>query len=878
MDIEQALQQFGLTAFRPGQREVISQIVAGHDCLCVMPTGGGKSLCFQLPTLIRPGLTIVVSPLIALMKDQVDTLARRGISAALINSTLTNSEQSDRLAAMSAGKYSMVYVAPERLRNQRFLDAIRATPIQLLAVDEAHCISEWGHDFRPDYARIGRFRQALGGVQTVALTATATPRVRQDICDILNLRQPKQFVTGFARTNLHLGSLYCNGDREKDMAVLDFLSQDRGSGIIYAATRKRCESLVELIEKKTKLAIGAYHAGLTLDQRKFIQEQFMTGKLKAIVATNAFGMGIDKADLRYVIHYNLPGSIEAYYQEAGRAGRDGLPSQCVVLYSPQDRYIQEFFIENSNPSRDLIAKVYEFICDLPDDPIEKTAIEMKEMLDVAESPEAIGTALQILARTGVIERLEMSGGLAMFRIAGTLPTMVDMLPKDAETRRKVLRAVERAVADRRDESVYAHPRWLMQETGLDRDALGRHLNELRKLPGFEYVPPFRGRAIHFRKRGVPFEQLTIDFEALAERKKADFEKLDQVVAFAQARRCRQLSILQYFGDPDAKPCGLCDRCQGTPGWPKVALVEATIVDPTPDAGTNSRVLATTDTSSTQTESLSADQTNELNKLLTSILEAIGRHRGMFGKGLVAEFLCGSKTEKIERLRLARIQGYGLLQKAKRKLVENLLEAMLTTELLESLMPTARRPTVSVSELGWKVARLQSPAPALVLQRLLPLRSVQPKIGTENMKKPEHASSTNLNLPEKNVSSAKPLIQESTKPEGDSSSDSRIKSTSSQDQSSASQSIGEDWKWTLVLASKGFPLVEIAAIRRKSIDQIIEDLATAADRGNAVPTQRLFGSDTFEAMLQARLDPPAAMKLPIFVQRPALLRLAQAIRG
>jgi ATP-dependent DNA helicase RecQ len=860
VNIEQALQTFGLSSFRPGQREVISEITAGHDCLCVMPTGGGKSLCFQLPTLLRPGLTIVVSPLIALMKDQVDGLARRGISAALLNSTLTNAEQSERLSDMAAGKYSLLYVAPERLRNPRFLDAVRATPVQLLAVDEAHCISEWGHDFRPDYARIGQFRRALGGVQTVALTATATERVRQDICEILQLRQPRQFVTGFARSNLHFGSLYCNGDRDKDNALLEFLSKERGAGIIYAATRKRCESLVEMLSKKTKLAVGAYHAGLTLDQRKFIQEQFMTGKLQAIVATNAFGMGIDKADLRYVVHYNIPGSIEAYYQEAGRAGRDGLPSQCVVLYSPQDRYIQEFFIENSNPPPELIAKVYELICDLNDDPIEKTAQEMKDLLGVPESAEAIGTALQIISRTGVIERLEVGGGLAMFRISNNLPTMIDMLPKDAEMRRKVLRLVERCVGDRRDEAVFVHPRWLMQESGLDRDTLGRHLNELRKLPGLEYVPPFRGRAIHVRQRGVPFEKLTIDFSALENRKRADFEKLDQVVDFAQSKRCRQLFILNYFGDPDAKPCQLCDRCHGYAGWPKFP-------DRLGDSPDDKSTLKTRGVSPVEDreklDSLEPEDAPKLQYLLAAVIEAVSRHRGLFGKGLIADFLCGAKTEKLDRLRLTRIQGYGLLEGTRRKLVENLLEAMLSSELLESKMPSARRPTVAVSELGWKVARRESPAPDLVLAQLIPMKEAgkryEPKSdSTPRAENPAKASNAASAIPSNNSRAGV--------------------SNESSNNPSKKPEPSEDWKWTLALADRGFPLVEMAAIRRKSIDQIIEDLIVAAQQGKQVPAQKLFSAETLQAMSRVRIDPPSAVNLPLFVQRPGLLRLAQAIRA
>ncbi|MBM3967666.1 MAG: RecQ family ATP-dependent DNA helicase, partial [Planctomycetes bacterium] len=542
---------------------------------CVMPTGGGKSLCYQLPSLVRPGLTIVVSPLIALMKDQVDGLQKRGIRATLINSSLSPQEQNERLEQVSSGRFSMLYVAPERLRNQRFLDSIRATPIQLLAIDEAHCISEWGHDFRPDYQRLGRFREALGNVQTIALTATATPRVRADILKSLQLESSRTFITGFARDNLHFGSVQCMSDREKDRQLHQFLDGRNESGIIYVATRKRCEALVDQLAKELKLNVGAYHAGLLPEQRKLIQDKFMAGELKAIVATNAFGMGIDKSDLRYVVHYNMPGTLEAYYQEAGRAGRDGLQSQCVLLYSTQDRYIQEFFIENANPSRELMQSVYEFLAERPEDPIELTADEIREQIGQSASSEAINSALQILGRTDVLERLEVAGGLAMFRLSSRMPSFVDLLPRDASVRRTVMRTVEKAIGDRRDEAVYIHPRWMMEQLQMDRDTMSRHLRELCKLEDFEYVPPFRGRAIHFRKRNVHFDDLKIDHAALAARKKADYEKLDQMVAYARSQKCRQLTILEYFGDKSATECKLCDRCQGRSGWPRMPKTQGT---------------------------------------------------------------------------------------------------------------------------------------------------------------------------------------------------------------------------------------------------------------------------------------------------------------
>lgn len=735
VDFKVALQKFGLSDFRKGQREVIDHLMAGNDCLCVMPTGGGKSLCYQLPSALRSGLTIVVSPLIALMKDQVDTLIKKGISATLINSSLSQSEQNYRLERVAGGHYSLVYVAPERLRNPTFLEAIRTTPVQLLAIDEAHCISEWGHDFRPDYQRVGRFREALGGVQTIALTATATPKVRQDIVDSLKLKVAKHFITGFARDNLFFGVVQSHSDREKDKKLLEFLERRPGGGIIYAATRKRCEALVEMISKELQISVGAYHAGLMPDQRKLIQDQFMRGELDTIVATNAFGMGIDKRDLRFVVHYNMPGTLEAYYQEAGRAGRDGLASQCVLLFSAQDRYIQEFFIENANPSKEILESVYDFLHNRTEDPIELTAEEIKEQSNTPATAEAVNSALQILGRTDVLERLEVAGGLAMVRIDSKLPTLLDLLPKEATVKRAVLRTVEKAIGDRREEAVYVNPRWLMQQLQMERDAVSRHLRELCSLPGFEYVPPFRGRAIHFRKRDVPFSELKIDHDHLAARKKADYEKLDQMVAFANSRACRQKAILQYFGDNSAANCNICDRCQGKAGWPSIpeekrleieerkkheaALLMATepvklesAKSKSASTTTESHVAIATPTKEEKAKSKSASPSKAVALSAASPVEqeqaragiqrtlgAIERTHGYLSKTILSQFFSGQENRAIQGLRLQRLPEFALLQHWKKSHVSSFLDLLLDKSLLILTELRVGKVTVSVGPFG-----------------------------------------------------------------------------------------------------------------------------------------------------------------------------------
>lgn len=346
MELESLLKQyFGYTSFRPGQHEVIQTLLEGRDCLAIMPTGAGKSICFQLPALMMPGVTLVISPLISLMKDQVDSLVNQEIPATYINSQCTFEEAKARFAAIRAGRVKLVYISPERLENEFFTSFMQSLPISMFIIDEAHCVSQWGHDFRPSYCAIKDWIAALPRRPVVgAFTATATEKVKEDMMTLLGLEKERIFIGGFDRPNLYFRVVRTN--RKLDFALAYVQQHQEDSGIIYAATRKEVDRVYEELTRRG-IRAGRYHAGLSDDVRRTMQDAFTYDRLQVIVATNAFGMGIDKSNVRYVIHYQMPKNIESYYQEAGRAGRDGAPGECILLFSRQDIMIQKFLIEQS---------------------------------------------------------------------------------------------------------------------------------------------------------------------------------------------------------------------------------------------------------------------------------------------------------------------------------------------------------------------------------------------------------------------------------------------------------------------------------------------------------------------------------------------------
>ena len=354
MNINQTLKQyFGYDSLRTGQEELINGILAGHDVLGIMPTGAGKSLCYQLPALMLKGITLVISPLISLMSDQVKALNQAGVHAAYINSSLTENQIRMALSYASQGRYKIIYVAPERLNTPRFLDFACNADISMLTVDEAHCISQWGQDFRPSYLEIAGFLTRLPRRPIVsAFTATATERVKNDIVVSLGLNNPVTMVTGFDRPNLFFRVVTRKGGSQKDNSIINYVKKHEDeSGIIYCATKKNVDKLYTLLNEQG-ISAGRYHAGLSNDERKKNQEDFTYDRIRVMVATNAFGMGIDKSNVRYVLHYNMPQSLEYYYQEAGRAGRDGEEAECVLFFSKQDIMINKFILQNKASSGD----------------------------------------------------------------------------------------------------------------------------------------------------------------------------------------------------------------------------------------------------------------------------------------------------------------------------------------------------------------------------------------------------------------------------------------------------------------------------------------------------------------------------------------------
>ncbi len=554
--------RFGYPAFRPGQERAIRSVLDKRDTLVVLPTGGGKSLCYQVPALITRGLTVVVSPLISLMKDQVDALERRGIAAAFINSTLSSAEVSDRLVRAQRGEIQMLYVAPERFDVGATAERLKAIGVALLAVDEAHCISEWGHDFRPSYRRVGEVRQRLGNPPTIALTATATPVVREDIARILDLQDPEIIVTGFDRPNLSYQVIAAKGDREKDAVVLDLLRNlEDGTGIVYASTRKTVERMAQYLDDQGVPA-SAYHAGLDDERRRRVQDYFMSERTRVIVATNSFGMGVDKSNVRLVVHYAMPGTLEAYYQEAGRAGRDGQQSRCVLLHAFPDRFTHEFFIKSALPDRALIEQVHRR-CQREADRggvVSATADELAGGIGGKVSSKAVESALRVLADAGVLRWDPESAGLVRLRLLATPERIREELGAGFEMERDLLRACWRMAKDQ-----------LTRGAIIDLDVLPSAFGGfagsfpmLERLESRQFVALERvGGGLRLVDPAMSLDRVTIDWRSIDRRRQREFDKLEAMQRYAYATTCRRQALLQWFGDPAARAeCGACDNCLG----------------------------------------------------------------------------------------------------------------------------------------------------------------------------------------------------------------------------------------------------------------------------------------------------------------------------
>lgn len=549
---------FGYDDFRGGQTDAIASVLSGRDTLVLMPTGGGKSLCYQVPATVLPGLTVVVSPLISLMKDQVDGLADAGVRAAFINSTLPAHEARATLEAARTNAIKLLYVAPERFDSPAFRDQLRSLDVSLFAVDEAHCVSQWGYDFRPSYLRLGAVRDALG-CPAIALTATATPDVKRDVVRQLRLQEPTIVARGFNRTNLSWHVLAARNDEEKDQLLLRLLRLPRdGVAIVYGSTRRSVDNIADLLNRAGLRAAG-YHAGVDDRERARLQDAFMAGDIPIVVATNAFGMGVDKPNVRLVVHYAMPGNLEGYYQEAGRAGRDRNPADCVLLHAYRDRFTHEFMIEQSYPAPEVVDEVYRLLR-AQADTSGVAAVDPRTLARTtrsAKNERHVDAALRLLSEFGIVRNAGRSGGQPWLRLIARperIRREIGDAGRDAELR--LLRALWRFAGD----ELYRGrelPRTLLRTAdGADATQL---LDVLQREGFLEWRPwPAEQGWQLLQQTDGP---LPIDWHALAQRRQREERRLQRMQGYAYTEECRRGYVLRYFGDPEAMDsCDGCDNC------------------------------------------------------------------------------------------------------------------------------------------------------------------------------------------------------------------------------------------------------------------------------------------------------------------------------
>jgi ATP-dependent DNA helicase RecQ len=565
-DAEQALKKYwGYDAFRPGQDDAVQSVFDGKETLVLFPTGGGKSLCYQVPAMVLDGLTIVLSPLVALMQDQVDQLKKLGIRATFINSTLAGHEVEQRLVNARNGMYKMLYIAPERLATERWKIEQPNLNIKLIAVDEAHCISEWGHDFRPSYRNI---REELGelpeSVRWIALTATATPEVKEDLLKSLQFKNPNVIAGGFKRPNLHW---WVNeSDKKRDILIKAVTKgAKKGSGIIYSNTRRECEEWAAYFTRRG-IQSKPYHAGLKSKEREKVQTEWIRGDFPLVVATNAFGMGIDKPDCRFVVHFTLPFTLEAYYQEAGRAGRDGEISYPILIYKSTDVANLKSRILRSYPQYETLRKVYDGLCDqlglaigsehLKTEAVDYEAVGKRVHLSQSE----LKVSLQVLQRLNVVELTEYYRPQIGIHFLTDKNLLDGYIRKNDGKKAEFLETLLRQYGPPAFSDLhFIDAEYILEKLQVNMNQLRKALNVFSdhdQLLNYMEI----GEKPLVRLLDPRMHKLQIDQKKAYHYRDVLLKKLEYMEGYATTNGCREVYLRNYFGETDAEPCGYCDNC------------------------------------------------------------------------------------------------------------------------------------------------------------------------------------------------------------------------------------------------------------------------------------------------------------------------------